>query len=399
MEQGMVEMLLIIGGNPVYTAPADFPFTEALDKVGLRLHHSLYYDETSAHCHWHIPATHYLEEWSDARAFDGTVSIIQPLIEPLYDNKSAHELLAAFSDQPDSRGYDLIRNYWMKRLGGTAQGARQSGADASAPSQYTSISNGGAIRNQTASSQAPAASATEATQTPPLSQNNVQPSQQSKAAVTTPMNDAAMQTDNEFANRWQEILRLGIVRNTALKERTVALNFGLTPSPSSGNSSNQEATPMIEKQRPANPQEVELVLRPDPSIYDGRFANNGWLQELPKPLTKLTWGNAAMMSPATAARLGLEDSLANAGGEHGQVFADVVELDHQGHKITAPVLIVPGHADDAITLSLGYGRTRAGQTGSGVGFNAYALHTSDAPWIARGVTVRQTSEQISLACT
>ena len=107
MESGAVRILLILGGNPVYTAPVDLGFAEQLAKVPLRVHSGLYEDETSAYCHWHIPETHYLESWSDIRAYDGTATILQPLIAPLYSGKSSHEILACAAG-PIRR--DILRN-------------------------------------------------------------------------------------------------------------------------------------------------------------------------------------------------------------------------------------------------------------------------------------------------
>ena len=131
---------------------------------------------------------------------------------------------------------------------------------------------------------------------------------------------------------------------------------------------------------------LELQFVPDPSIWDGRYANNAWLQELPKPLTKLTWDNAVLIAPALAQRLGLANE-------------DVVELDNRGAKVEAPVWIMPGHADGAVSVSLGYGRTRAGRVGDGHGFDAYALRTADSPWFARGLTLRRTGKTYALATT
>ena len=113
MNAGTVDLLVIVSGNPVFTAPAD-PARRA-GKVPLRVHLSLYDDETSALCHWQIPESHFLESWSDARGFDGTASIIQPLIAPLYDSKSAHELIATMSDRPERPAYDLVRDFWSSR--------------------------------------------------------------------------------------------------------------------------------------------------------------------------------------------------------------------------------------------------------------------------------------------
>ena len=328
MDAGQVDLLLIIGGNPVYNAPADLRFAERLMKVPLRVHLGLYEDETSAQCHWHIPEAHYLESWGDARAYDGTVSIVQPLIAPLYRGKSAHELLAALLNQPERTGYEIVRDYWKAHLNGGNQD----------------------IRPQT----------------------------------TTEPNRA--QTI-EFEESWREALRSGVIAKTALPVKQVSLRTDWS------NQAQPTVTPS------SSSSELEIIFRPEPFIYDGRFANNGWLQELPRPLSKLTWDNAALISPATAQSLGLSYEIAARGGEHGEVFADLVELEYQGRKLRTPVWIVPGHADDCVTVHLGYGRSRAGRVGSGAGFNAYALRTSDSPWSGRGLTLRKTGEQFALANT
>jgi MoCo/4Fe-4S cofactor protein with predicted Tat translocation signal len=294
MEVGKVDMLVLLGGNPVYTAPADLHFAAQLSKVKLRVHLGLYEDETSALCHWHIPEAHTLEAWSDARAYDGTVSLMQPLIAPLYGGKSAHELLAALLGQPERSGYGIVRDYWQSQPHG-----------------------------------------------------------------------------EDFERFWRTALHDGLVPDTALPPWE-------TRSPS---------VPTLAAEQPAAaPQGLELIFRPDPTVWDGRFANNGWLQELPKPLTKLTWDNAAMLSPATAERLGLRNE-------------EVVELRYQGRTVRAPVWILPGQADDAVTIHLGYGRWRAGKVGTGTGFNAYALRTSEAPWFGAGLEIRPTGERYALATT
>jgi molybdopterin-containing oxidoreductase family iron-sulfur binding subunit len=144
-------------------------------------------------------------------------------------------------------------------------------------------------------------------------------------------------------------------------------------------------------------------LAPDPTFYDGRFANNGWLQELPKPITKLTWDNAALMSPATAKELGVGLGGYAHGGEHGGFHQPVVELQLGDRKVKAPAWVVPGHADGSVTVYLGYGREAAGKVGGdaghAVGFNAYPLRTSAAPWFAPGLEVSKTTETYLLACT
>ena len=114
MDAGRVQMLLIVGeANPVFSAPADLKFGEALQKVAWRAHAGLFYDETAELCQWHVPSTHYLEMWSDARSVDGTVSIVQPLLQPMYGGKSPHEVVATLSDRAERNGYDLVREYWM----------------------------------------------------------------------------------------------------------------------------------------------------------------------------------------------------------------------------------------------------------------------------------------------
>jgi MoCo/4Fe-4S cofactor protein with predicted Tat translocation signal len=313
MEAGRVEMLIIAGGNPVYNAPADLKFGERMNKVRLRIHLGLYHDETSDLCHWHIPEAHYLEAWSDARAYDGTVSIMQPLIAPLYHGRSAHELIAAFSSQSEKSGYEIVRDYWKSQ--------HQSG---------------------------------------------------------------------DFEQFWHKSLLEGFIENTGLAAKPVSLKVV--------DSKLQSADKIGRNPQSAN-QQVEIIFRPDPYIYDGRFANNSWLQELPRPITKLTWDNAALVSPATAERLGLAYKINWRGGEHGGVAVDVIELQFQGRTVRAPVWIMPGHADDCVTLELGFGRTRAGNTGNGAGFNAYLIRTSDAPWLGTGLVLRKTGEQYSLANT
>ena len=118
MAAGKVDMLVILGGNPVYTAPADWQFAAALDRVPLRIHLGLYEDETAALCHWHIPQAHFLESWSDARAYDGTVTIVQPLIAPLYNGKTAHELLSVLMGEPHRSSHASVRAYWEQQYQG-----------------------------------------------------------------------------------------------------------------------------------------------------------------------------------------------------------------------------------------------------------------------------------------
>ncbi|HVT59097.1 MAG TPA: TAT-variant-translocated molybdopterin oxidoreductase [Thermoanaerobaculia bacterium] len=319
MRAGQVDLLVMLGGvNPVFTAPADLEFAEALKKVALLVHHGLYEDETAAYCHWHLPAAHALESWGDARAFDGTASFCQPLIEPLYDGKTAHEVLALLLGHTASTGYELVRAAWAEKLGGDFEAA------------FRKALHDGVIAG---TGPAPAAGAVAVPAAPP------------------PIAGAALtQAAAEIA--------------AAAAAAGVSL---VAPHP-----------------RPAP--RLALSFRPDPTIHDGSYAANVWLQELPKPLTKLTWDNAVLISPATFQRLRLE--------VNGKV-----EIEVAGRKLLAAVWVLPGQADDTLTLSLGYGRRRAGENGSGRGFNAYVLRTADALWLAPAASLRAKDDVYVFACT
>jgi MoCo/4Fe-4S cofactor protein with predicted Tat translocation signal len=294
MNAGEVDILVIAGANPVMTAPADLDFSDTFLKVKARIHLGLYFDETASLCHWHIPETHFLEAWGDARAYDGTIGIVQPLIAPLYQGKSVHEVFSALQGHPERSSHDVVHDYWK---------ARDAGKD--------------------------------------------------------------------FETFWQKTLHDGVMARTALPPVSVSLlkNGGnISPPP-------REAQ-----------ETVTVLFRPDPTIGDGRWANNGWLQELPKPLTKLTWDNAAQLSPATAERLGL------ASGE-------MVRLSLGGRELRAPVWILPGQADDCVTLHLGYGREKAGRVGTGIGVNAYRIRRSDFPWTEPGLKIEKLGTSYPLATT
>ncbi|HVG21673.1 MAG TPA: TAT-variant-translocated molybdopterin oxidoreductase [Blastocatellia bacterium] len=374
MSAGVVDTLLILGVNPVYTAPADLNFAATMaDKVRLRIHLSLYKDETSELCHWNIPEAHYLESWSDTRAFDGTVTIIQPLIAPLYNGKTAHEVLAAFSAQPERKSYDIVRDYWVRRhaAGGQEPPVRATAAPAARATATAGAQGPGVASSQTAAGQAqPAAN-------PPATGGQSRTGAAQATAAASPAQAAA------FEQFWRRALHDGVVANTAAPTRTVAASTNLaggatTPLPSAGAG-------------------LEISFRPDPTIYDGRFANNAWLQELPKPITSLVWDNAAIISPGTAARLGLgkqANGIAtnNLGRIGGEVDADMVELQYQGRAQRFAVWIQPGQPDDCVTVHLGYGRQIAGRVGSGAGFDAYTLRTSDAPWFGAGLQVSKVGD-------
>jgi len=371
IDSGAVEMLVILGGNPVYSTPADLKLNdERMKKVKLAVHLSLYEDETSELCHWHVPETHYLEAWGDARAFDGTVSLMQPLITPLYNGKSPHELLAAFSDRPERTSYDIVREFWM--------------------TQGRAMMSGGGGQSQPAAAQPAAA--------PAQQQQQQQPAGGSPVAVAPA---PAPTPSGDFEKNWRKWVHDGVIPNTARRPRAAAA--GNVPAPDAAAAAGGAGG-------------FEIVFRTDPTVYDGRFANNGWLQELPKPLTKLTWDNAAIISPATAVKLGVGEApdgalvdpqpprvnrLTKKGGE---IEADVLRLRFKGREVAAPVFILSGQPDDVITVHLGYGRWRAGRVGGGreqkVGFNAYDLRTSDALWQSPGLSVEVAAgETYQLAST
>jgi MoCo/4Fe-4S cofactor protein with predicted Tat translocation signal len=361
IDAGRVDLLVIIGGNPVHNTPVDLKLSpERLNKVTkLRVHLSQYKDETSAWCHWHVPAAHYLESWGDARSYDGTVTIMQPLIEPLYEGKTAYELLAVFSDQYDRKPYEIVRSYWQSQRGaGSNQGQAQT---------TTGQTN----------------SQTPQTATPTANQSN-QGSQQAAAPAPSPA------ASRDFETWWRKSIHDGFIENSAFQTKTVSPNSGWA---------NQQTQPT---QQPAAGT-FELVFRTDPSIYDGRFANNGWLQELPKPLTKVTWDNVAIVSPNTAQQIVGERSTGGAvkGREHYVPLVDITT--QQGNTVRAPLWIMPGQPDGVVTVHLGYGRpgpgSYSGTVGEVVGFDAYKLRTSYEPWQTSGVRVTNTGLDYQIATT
>jgi len=309
MDAGKVDTLLIFGSNPVYDAPHNFDITSKLKKVEMPVLLSSHFDETAEYCQWHIAESHFLETWGDARAFDGTVSVIQPLIAPLYHTHSAFEVLAAFTDKPGQTAYDVVRGR-LKTLAGAAD-----------PEKF-----------------------------------------------------------------WRKTLNDGVVANSAFAQISVAPKF--TP-----------ASLPAGKTPPAG--QLEFIFRPDANVHDGRYANNGWLQELARPVTKLTWDNAALVSPKLAEKLQLTQQVAARGGEHGQIVTNVIDISISNSKVTAAAWILPGQADDVVVLPLGYGRKRAGFTGSNKGYSAYVVRTSTALWTVMAGTdaIKKTGEEYPLACT
>jgi molybdopterin-containing oxidoreductase family iron-sulfur binding subunit len=299
-----VEALIVLGGNPAYDTPAELGFAELLKESPFSLHLSPYVNETSAICQWHVPEAHLFESWGDTRASDGTASIVQPLVAPLYGGKTAYEIMAALMGRPTASSYDSVRAYWQGRMGTTA--------------------------------------------------------------------DA-----REFERVWQTAVHDGVLRRTAGEPQSASVipEFAaLAGAEVSRSSSAAGAT------------SIQISFRPDPSVWDGRFANNAWLQELPRPLTKLTWDNAVLMSPQTAE-------------EHRIKTGDVVEIESGGKRIEIPAMVVPGHPRQTITLHLGYGRQRAGRVGDNVGTDVYPLRSSSAMWFAEVTNIRNTGKRHQLATT
>jgi molybdopterin-containing oxidoreductase family iron-sulfur binding subunit len=293
LRAGEVDWLIVLDANPAYDAPPGLDFAPAMAKARHSVHFGLYNDETAAACEWHLPAAHFLESWSDARAYDGTASIVQPLIAPLYRGKTVHDLFSALLDPVARTSYDLVRETWQLEWG------------------------------------------------------------------------------DEFNPRWHRALADGVIADTAFAPQTGTFNAAVGGESAAGESGVGS---------------FELTLAPDPSIGDGRWANNGWLQELPKPLTKLTWTNAVLMAPADARELGV-------------TTGDMVRLERGRRRLEAPACVVPGHPRGALTCHLGYGRTRAGNTGTNFGFNAYVLQDAPGEFILRGVSVRKLGGHVELART
>lgn len=299
LQDGKVELLFILGGNPAYDAPADLQFGEAIRRAGLSVRLGLYEDETGARCRYHIPMAHELESWGDARAFDGTASVQQPLIEPLYNGRSVVSFLAMLLGD-DRHEREIVKETWKNAgLGG-----------------------------------------------------------------------------GDFEDAWSGTLAKGVVPNSAFATQEVSVT----------------AFSGAVREAPAG---LQVRFKPDPTIYDGRFSNSPWLQELPKPFLQATWDNVMMVSPRTAEGLGIEIDLGAVvvGGS-----APIAELSVGGRKVTGAVWIVPGHPDDTVTVTLGYGREKAGRVGTGTGFNACAVRSHEASWFAPA-TLAQTGEKTQLALT
>ncbi|HXE53087.1 MAG TPA: TAT-variant-translocated molybdopterin oxidoreductase, partial [Tepidisphaeraceae bacterium] len=340
IRKGGVDTLLILGENPVYTAPGDIRFDEALlnlsrpqqpssaEYVGFTAHLGPYqarYDETSYRCQWHVPEAHYLESWGDVRAFDGTISLIQPVIEPIFGGKSAVQMMDVLLTPPsqirDRTSYEIVREYWRHH---------------------------------------------------------------SDLWHANGKNDEAT-----FEAWWNSALQKGVIDGTKSPAVQVQVSGNLSA-----------AAPTAATIQPAATQPaggLDVVFRPDPSIWDGSFANNGWLQETPKFLTKLVWDNAALVSPNTAQMLR---------ERHGDIsdghYLHFTSPD--GLAIDAPLMILPGVPDNVVLMTFGYGRQQGGSTamdsdGNPRGYRAYALRSSRSPWTGADVSTESTGRWRELVVT
>ena len=293
VQQGQVHTLVMLDTNPVYTAPADADFVKALAQVQLKIHAGLYADETAIVSDWHLPLSHTLESWGDARSQDGTVALIQPTIQPLYDTRSAAEILSVLLDTQPQSGQAMLRDHWRKQMQG-----------------------------------------------------------------------------QDFDTKWRQMLLLGFVQDSALPAQNVQ------PGSSSGSSSSSAS--------PSGNKHLEVLLRPDPTIWDGRYANNAWLQELPKPTSKLVWQNVVALSPKLAS-------------QHKLNNGDMVTVQVQKQAVTGPVWTMPGQNDETVVLFLGYGRPRAGSVGNDIGYDAYPMRRFDAPWSLGEGTLHRPGRGVTLA--
>ncbi len=300
IQNNEIDTLIILGGNPVYNTPGDIDFASLFKNVDYTVHLSESFNETSERVKWHIPETHYMESWGDAYSLQGIAGIIQPLIQPLFDAHSNVELLNLLSSGEDVKGYDLVRDTWVKIL-----------------------------------------------------------------------------PKGNFEYQWQKLLHDGYYSNTVdyktdfkINEKNISKNVVKT----------------LQSIKPVSKENPELICLASGNVYDGRFSNNGWLQELPDPISKLSWDNALYMNQKTADALSVKNE-------------DLVKIQLDDKTVTAPVWIVPGYADFTLAIAHGYGRTKCGDVGNNVGTNIYPLQRQNAMNVIRGIRIEKTGKKYSLAST
>ncbi len=292
MRRRKAQTLMILGGNPSYDTPADMEFSRLLRDVPTSIYLGEYENETKHDAQWFVPEAHYLESWGDARALNGSVSLIQPLLTPLQGGRVQAELLSALLAPEPPSLYGLLRASWQRRHGGYG-----------------------------------------------------------------------------FEPFWKSTLTVGVQADSA-------------SSPFHGLQDEDAATRALSRLWPRDGLEINFL--DDPGVYDGRFANNGWLLEFPRPLTRHCWGNAAFMGPGMASELSVRT-----GRE--------VELQLAGRKLRAPAYVLAGHAENSVTLHLGFGRLGKGERlAHGVGVNAYDLRDTSHLHFGTGLKVQRTRQQHQL---
>jgi molybdopterin-containing oxidoreductase family iron-sulfur binding subunit len=311
LNKGQVDTLIIMGVNPVYSAPSDLKFVQALSKAGHVIYLADQKDDTAQALEKLdkkktaiIPRAHFLEAWGDLAAIDGQIALQQPLIQPIHDALSEIEFLSMFLGDVEDKGYRIVRNEWKKKTGAAG-----------------------------------------------------------------------------FHKRWRRWLHEGVVDDqynafSAITDRATSLG-NLTASKS---------------QRPSGTS-MDLLFFAGYNSFDGRFANNSWLQELPDPMTKITWDNAALLSPATARSLGIEDE-------------DMVKIDANGASIESVAWIMPGQADNTVVLTLGYGRKFENylpyhegsyNESDTPGFDVNPLRSSKSPFATFGAKIAKMDKKYDVA--
>ena len=360
MNGGQVKTLFILGGNPAYDAPGDVDFAGAMGKVGTTIHVGLYRDKTAKLASWHVPMSHFLESWGDARTWDGTITVQQPLMAPLYPSISPVELLLKLADKASETA-----DAFVKETALLAAKAMKAGAAVSMPE------DGGA---QAEAMSEPAEGA------PAVDENGFQKTDDAElqAARKKLLNFKGDNMD------WRAMVAQGFVPGTSESPIAVTVQGFSVPK--------VEARAMKPGAELGNG-DLEVIFYDDGKVHDGRFANNGWLQETPDFTTKLTWDNAAIVSPATAKMLGATDE-------------DLVKVTVNGNTIELPIYIMPGQATGSIAVAVGYGRPEAGAVGGGTywqvdttGFDVQPLRTAASPYRATGVSVEKTGRTFQLAST
>ena len=315
LNANQVDTLVITGGNPVYTAPANLNWAATQRKAREIIRLGYYEDETANVCDLHLPETHFLESWGDARTSDGTYVPVQPLIAPLYSGVSEIEVLANLGSAPIKTGYDIARDTFRTLTGSNSE------------------------------------------------------------------------------NDWKQFLHDGFWQNTAAQ-------------PVQANLDQNALNQALQAAKPAAPtaQNLEIVLCRDNSLDDGRYANNGWLQEMPDPVTKITWENLILVSEQTAKDLGFTaDEFVL--GSHQLLQQDhprgvpTARLVVGGKEVVAPIWLQPGMADNVAAVALGYGRTLAGRVGNGYGFNGYVFRTSETPYFVPGAKITRAEGYREISCT